>query len=176
MAVRRTVEMRKMVFAQKIKKKKQIASERGTGAYNYRERNRILNSMGFSSYAEYLKSDLWKSISKACKDRSPQCECCRHMKATEAHHRKYTLESLTTCNHDLVSLCEQCHESIEFKKNGEKKFAGKPWQPKPEHPRVKPKWMKKKKSSHPLVPPPRTVKSNGVGGLSQFINRDFEVG
>ena len=81
----------------------------------YTRRRSVLVAMGFDSYAEYLRSDLWKTIRKTVLKRDRfRCRCCRG-KATEAHHREYTEESLSGLDTStIVSVCRACHVSSEF--------------------------------------------------------------
>ncbi len=87
----------------------------------YRERNRNLHAMGYSSYAEYLQSDLWKGIRSRVLLPDTKCYICDRL-ATQLHHtayRKCDLEGRDLRR--LIPLCHPCHERIEFRDgDGEK--------------------------------------------------------
>lgn len=85
----------------------------------YRKRNLRLKQLGFKSYKDYLSSDLWKSIRLQVLERdSYKCfRCCG--RATQVHHRKYTIPVLEGQNlKQLVSICRVCHKWIEFSSSG----------------------------------------------------------
>lgn len=81
----------------------------------YEERDEILRSMGFDSYADYLKSDLWKGIrSRVIKAGYGRCVRCSGT-ARQVHHKEYSHAILA--GHDikpLVAVCRDCHEYCEF--------------------------------------------------------------
>lgn len=86
-------------------------------------REQTLKEMGYSSYAEYLASDLWKSIRKQVLDNAKKCVLCKG-KPTEVHHKNYhrpTLEGKTIDS--LVPLCRFCHYRIEFTKGKKNSLA-----------------------------------------------------
>ncbi len=84
----------------------------------YSLRNRILKFNGFSSYAEYLKSDLWRGIRAVILSKSPRCYLC-NQRATQVHHNRYTYANLAGRSYKhLVSLCDICHISIEYRDDG----------------------------------------------------------
>jgi hypothetical protein len=87
-----------------------------------------LSSLGFSSYREYLKSDLWKTIRKRVVRRDGgKCRVCE-AKAQCVHHVRYKKSTLIG-NGDkwLVSLCHDCHHAVEFDSAGNK-IAASSWQ------------------------------------------------
>lgn len=65
------------------------------------------------AYAEFLKSDFWKDLSRKCKDRDGnQCVQCRSQKTLNAHHLHYDRPSwYDTQLVDLITLCHWCHQS-----------------------------------------------------------------
>lgn len=75
------------------------------------------------SYSEYLKSPKWAGIrARIWKRDSYKCQCC-FAKADCVHHRKYSKQTLAgqaSCLHFLISLCNSCHQHIEFNDKGEK--------------------------------------------------------
>jgi hypothetical protein len=94
----------------------------------YRNRNRgdylgraiVLKELGFSTYREYLQSDLWKSIRKrVCKIKGDACFLCGN-KATELHHNSYRYKDLVGKRLRYINpICHSCHGKIEFD-DGEK--------------------------------------------------------
>lgn len=86
----------------------------------YEQRDYLLKTIGFNSYAEYLASDLWKAIrSKVLSRDRKKCLVCQE-RATEVHHTDYELRTLKGLNNEcLKSICSICHTWIEFD-NGSK--------------------------------------------------------
>jgi hypothetical protein len=81
----------------------------------YGKRNEILKSMGFLSYGEYLKSELWQIIrNKVLQRNENKCQLCGKP-AKVVHHAGYYEEQLRgdELSH-LFSLCHFCHRKIEF--------------------------------------------------------------
>jgi 5-methylcytosine-specific restriction endonuclease McrA len=94
----------------------------------YAERNGILRSLGFGSYAEYLKSPMWRGIRERVMARSRwKCRKCG-CRAKQVHHVRYTWSNLSGkslwC---LMALCRKCHKKVEFK-DGKKVV---PWTQRP---------------------------------------------
>jgi 5-methylcytosine-specific restriction endonuclease McrA len=92
----------------------------------YLRRNRILHTLRFADYAEYLASELWRSIRQRVLTRDKGlCTGCKGP-ANEVHHGSYTRANLTGLDlRDLYSVCRVCHHACEFKANGEKRPAHK---------------------------------------------------
>lgn len=88
----------------------------------YRERQEVLESMGFRSYAEYLLSDLWRQIrDRAFSAHGDTCVLCGK-RAHVLHHLSYSLETLTGGDlSGLVPLCNRCHEEVEVDGGGAKR-------------------------------------------------------
>jgi 5-methylcytosine-specific restriction endonuclease McrA len=88
----------------------------------YKVRTESLTKLGFSTYQDYLNSDLWNGIRNAVMDRdSRTCGICRQT-ANHVHHFSYTQSVLLGLELDqLVSLCTQCHRRLEFTINGYKR-------------------------------------------------------
>ncbi len=88
----------------------------------YRERNRVLKSLGFASYKKYISSPLWISIkSKVRKLRGEFCQICGG-KGKHVHHLNYRKDVLVGDNLDpLVVLCGRCHYKVEFDGGGSKR-------------------------------------------------------
>jgi hypothetical protein len=87
--------------------------------YGYTRRNYLLRQLGFRSYQEYTRSELWGVIRKQvlCRD-GYKCFCGKT--ATEVHHQSYRMDVLVGKDiTPLISLCRACHFRAEFR-NGEK--------------------------------------------------------
>lgn len=80
----------------------------------------LLASMGFSSYADYLKSDLWFSIrARVLQKDHYSCRLCG-CKATQVHHNLYRRRELYGQSlKGMFAVCDKCHHRVEFK-NGKK--------------------------------------------------------
>ncbi len=80
----------------------------------YKQRDEVLFRLGFASYRDYLKSELWKLIREAKLAVDPKCEICNSV-AGQVHHIAYNRQVLQGKNRrKLVSVCEECHCKIEF--------------------------------------------------------------
>jgi len=87
----------------------------------YRERNRVIRSMGFNDYAEYLLSDLWKGVRSQVLSERPFCEGCGK-DATQVHHSAYRKKNLEGRDlRRLHSVCGGCHFSAEISQSGRSK-------------------------------------------------------
>ena len=83
----------------------------------------MLKSLGFDSYAEYLRSDLWKEIrKKVFSIKGRICHCCGK-RASAVHHTAYTFKSLVGDTRSLMAnmhpICAKCHKKVHFKPTGE---------------------------------------------------------
>jgi 5-methylcytosine-specific restriction endonuclease McrA len=94
--------------------------ESGQGVKEYNERNKLVKQLGFKGYRDYLDSETWQTIRGRVLERDQEaCHVCGK-KASQVHHRRYDIETLTGRSLDyLVSLCGCCHYRSEFK--GKKK-------------------------------------------------------
>src|SRR5688572_32003249 len=73
---------------------------------NYLIRFLALKELGFSSYAEYLQSDLWATIRARVLDRDNHtCVFCSKP-ARQVHHRRYGVHILA--GRDLMPLKSLC--------------------------------------------------------------------
>ena len=93
------------------------------GTYKaYRRRNTELKRLGYSSYEEYLRSELWKTIrDRVFKKRGRHCTLCPSP-ADVVHHQTYSKRVLTghkIC--DLLPMCRRCHSSVEYDDTGRKR-------------------------------------------------------
>jgi hypothetical protein len=113
---RRGKKGRAVVFRRIAKRK--FHKERSGNSYF--SRNLILKEIGFNTYKDYLKSELWKKIRKKVLAREKNvCEICQ-CHGNQVHHSRYHKNDLTGKNLNFLHvLCGDCHEKIEFK-NGEK--------------------------------------------------------
>lgn len=92
-------------------------SQRFYGAYI--KRNVRLRELGFASYADYLASDLWKSIRRRVFQRdNGRCYCCGGI-ASQAHHTNYKPGTLAgTSISGIRAICGTCHQWIEVDDQG----------------------------------------------------------
>lgn len=69
------------------------------------------------NYAEFLKTDYWKKVSRLVKERAKwRCQGCNSSLDLQAHHRTY--EFLGDDMHhldELIALCARCHSAIHVK-------------------------------------------------------------
>lgn len=86
-----------------------------------RKRAVFLRSLGFSSYREYLRSDLWAQIRlEVLAAAEHKCVRCGSV-ATQVHHRYYSLHALNGKDKTgLSAICRDCHWYIEFHPTGSK--------------------------------------------------------
>lgn len=83
---------------------------------DYASRNANLNRLGFDTYPDYLRSDLWRAVRvKVYAAKGRDCYLCGKP-ATELHHNRYHANDLTGETIRFINpICRQCHESIEFR-------------------------------------------------------------
>jgi hypothetical protein len=83
---------------------------------SYQSRFVALRDIGFSSYAEYLASDLWQEIrQKVFKIKGRFCYLCGRP-ATELHHNRYHRRDLLGKRLKFINpICRKCHGEIEFR-------------------------------------------------------------
>lgn len=91
-------------------------------AQTYRDRDVILRDIGFARYADYLESDLWKSIrARAIALHGDKCRLCGQP-ANRVHHLGYGKAVLLGLSlKPLVPLCDYHHHVIEFDGDGSKR-------------------------------------------------------
>lgn len=89
---------------------------------SYASRNRILKTLGYTSYRNYLNGAVWKSIRKRVfASIGRDCVICRH-KATALHHSRYHADDLTGKTLEFIfPICSLCHTDVEFSDGGRKK-------------------------------------------------------
>jgi hypothetical protein len=97
------------------RQRRQLAKEAGE-LTPYQKRDQLLVSMGYISYAHYLRCKLWKGIrAKVLKRAKGTCEVCRVNPPTEVHHRSYIKQVMLGKNLQyLVATCRTCHQEAEF--------------------------------------------------------------
>jgi 5-methylcytosine-specific restriction endonuclease McrA len=79
----------------------------------YSSRNKVIKSLGFINYREYLKSELWKKIRASVLAQNRVCLKCGGKKYLQIHHRKYTKANLSGKNiKHLIVLCKKCHRKV----------------------------------------------------------------
>lgn len=90
----------------------------------YEHRDAVLKRLGFESYGDYLKSDLWASIRSRVFDRDGgRCRGCGK-KAAQVHHFSYGDVTMRGEILDrLISVCLRCHRKIEFKNGRKRSFS-----------------------------------------------------
>jgi 5-methylcytosine-specific restriction endonuclease McrA len=81
----------------------------------YAWRSVVVSQLGYSSYGDYLKSDLWKSIRERVLIRDGhQCRYCKEP-ASQAHHRNYRTDTMSGKDiQDIHAVCGTCHKFVEF--------------------------------------------------------------
>ena len=91
------------------------------GQNAYATRNETLKKIGFGSYAEYLRSDLWACVrERAFTMKGKACVRCGR-KATSLHHADYKEPTLTGDDvSGLLPVCGRCHEMAERGPDGAK--------------------------------------------------------
>lgn len=102
---------------------KQEHSKKLWSGRDYASRDFILRQIGFSSYREYLKSELWRNIrEKVFQLKGRLCFLCGNL-ANQVHHNRYHRNDLLgkTLAY-LFPICDKCHEGIEFSKRKKKKM------------------------------------------------------
>jgi 5-methylcytosine-specific restriction endonuclease McrA len=77
------------------------------------EQKKVLNSMGYSNYKDYLSGVVWANIrEKVLELHNNKCTICGR-NATAIHHREYTEEVFRgTDITPLEPLCWDCHSRI----------------------------------------------------------------
>jgi hypothetical protein len=73
-------------------------------------RRSTLKQLGFSSYDEYLRSDLWAANRKRLK-LAARCWCCGSFSNLHHHHTTYANIGNEQPG-DLVVLCQKCHRGV----------------------------------------------------------------
>lgn len=80
-----------------------------------------LRRNGFTSYRQYLASDLWADIRRRVLERDGGLCVCRRP-ASQIHHTSYAPSVMSGEDiGPLVSVCRMCHKDSEFDRDGNKK-------------------------------------------------------
>lgn len=89
----------------------------------YGDRAKILKDLGFKNYSDYLESQFWKRIRFLVLDRDGgSCRICARG-AEVVHHRSYDIATMAGSSIDnLISLCRECHNWIEFEEGNKVSF------------------------------------------------------
>jgi len=81
----------------------------------YSRRKKFLSKLGFQSYADYLKSELWTKIRRRVLSRRKGCKVCGNTKYLQIHHTRYTFLNLSgKSTRYLIVLCQKCHEKVSY--------------------------------------------------------------
>jgi 5-methylcytosine-specific restriction endonuclease McrA len=114
----RSKVLTKMHQHRKVKKAK-----RQYDGTNYTSRNNNLSFLGFSSYRDYLASELWDSIRfRVFMEKGTACTVCK-MPASQVHHNRYSIDDLDGSTiEELHPICGNCHGDIEFRSKDRKKL------------------------------------------------------
>ena len=85
-------------------------------ATSYKDRSRILRSIGYATYKEYLKTPLWATI-RACVFRNKGNRCCIcQERADVIHHSHYSKAIFAGSSYRyLYPICRECHTCVEYK-------------------------------------------------------------
>lgn len=88
---------------------------------NHSQRAEVLSGLGFSSYAEYLNSALWRWIKfRVFARRGRLCVICQSG-ASVIHHSSYFMSDMNGDRLDnLHPLCNGCHTLVEYDDDGAK--------------------------------------------------------
>lgn len=87
----------------------------------WNEQRQVLKAMGYNNYREYIAGVVWADIrDRVFKEKGNKCVVCTR-RATVIHHKEYSKEVLEGKNiTPLILLCWDCHNTIEYDKNGQK--------------------------------------------------------
>ena len=67
-------------------------------------------ALGFSSYEDYIKSEMWIEKRKIIlEERGTKCEKCGSTYCINVHHLNY-LNVGNESKEDVIVLCKSCHE------------------------------------------------------------------
>jgi len=75
-------------------------------AWDNRKRDPALAAL---PYPEYLLTEHWQRMRQRKLLREPRCQCCYWPLFLQVHHLRYDRLG-NEAEHDLLVLCEQCHE------------------------------------------------------------------
>lgn len=78
--------------------------------------------MGYTTYGDYLLSELWDSIrERVWHEKGESCTCCGRA-ASEIHHQSYAPKVLRGDDiKPLIPLCKRCHKKAEIDDKGNKR-------------------------------------------------------
>lgn len=96
-----------------VVKSKQVKIKQRKRMLCYQQRNDRLSELGLP-YREYLKTDEWQAIRREVLAKDDNCLVCSRQ-ANQVHHTDYEWDTLLgLCRDALISLCNGCHEAVEF--------------------------------------------------------------
>lgn len=105
---------RSIVFTTKAKYAKRVKRKPKKVMPCYEARSGRLSELGYASYKEYLASEDWKAIRARKLAAEPKCLLCRRA-SSQVHHLSYADNVLLGLEPRLlVTMCDVCHEWIEF--------------------------------------------------------------
>jgi hypothetical protein len=89
------------------------------GSQRHEFPNKFWHPFAPSGYDAYLRSDVWRRISRRIKtEAGNKCACCPN-KATQVHHRCYRPRVMTGEDMSLlIALCADCHKTVDFDERG----------------------------------------------------------
>lgn len=88
----------------------------------YQLRNETLKEMGFSSYRDYLGSEIWALTRKKVLLRARRVCCSCGKRAEEVHHSSYSRDVLLGKDlSKLHAVCAACHVGAEIASDGKKR-------------------------------------------------------
>lgn len=68
--------------------------------------------LGYSTYHDYLQSELWAGIRVKVLERDRRCVSCRR-RSTQVHHKSYAYDAMAGVDlTKLVGICHKCHRAI----------------------------------------------------------------
>lgn len=103
------------VRSAKPKKRRLLPVEDGD---SYQSRDAVLRRIGFKTYADYLRSGLWRKVrKKVYREKGDSCYLCGSW-ADALHHNRYHKNDLLGRKLKYIfPVCRYCHEQIEFDGN-----------------------------------------------------------
>lgn len=95
----------------------QYIKDRGKAGRSYDSRDAELRRIGFDSYRDYLRSDLWRAVrEKVFEAKGRACHLCGGV-ANQVHHNRYHANDLTGKRLAYLNpVCDSCHRKIEFRR------------------------------------------------------------
>jgi len=80
--------------------------------YNLDEYNRMVNTLKYIKYEDYLNTEHWLHFRReALKFYNNECAICGKKYTLEVHHKTYDNRGRETFN-DIIVLCDSCHKKV----------------------------------------------------------------